>query len=844
MSGTRPTAARWCSATVDLARPVADLETGGASWAHLLVTYDGTPLGQARIAVPLDPFPGEWLVRELADRYQHELALIRFRPTPPSRRIGFTTTVIVCTRDRPESLLRCLISLRALDPVPDAVIVVDNGSRDTRIRSIVENQGFEYVLEPEPGLDRARNRGLSLAVSDVVAYTDDDVEVDRRWLGGLAACFDDPLVMAATGLVVPALMDTEPRRRFEAYVSLGRGHARRVIDGTLRSPYGAGASGVGASMAFRAGFLRSVSGFPEELDAGMPTGSGGDTWALAEVLHAGYRIAYEPAAIAFHTHRETEHELRTAFRGYGAGLGSFLAASVIRRRDPASLLAGSRIIGGYLGAKTVRSLAHKHGATPLGLCMTELRGVVDSVTALPRARRVVASRTPIDLAPAAPAAPAAPGASETGGGAAAREGTITSSIAGGCELPSISVVIPSRGRKEMLQRLLLALDRQHYATGRFEIVVALDGDVDGSADLIAATRATVPIIPVVLAAPGNDPNEGNGAGVARNQGAARARGDLLVFLDDDVDPVDQELLLRHAHHHVEASKERVVVGLAAPCVTDTSTLFARRVRNWWVDLEHRLSSNDELSFADLVTTNVSVSKEAFERLGGFVRMPRREDWEFGYRVVRAGIEIVGAPDASVVHHADVDLPNALEDRYREGRGDAIFAARHPEALPWLSLASWHDFGPNQKRLIRTMFVDPQRRATMNRLACRAAQTLEQVGSLERYGQVLTAAQSSSYWAGVGAELGGEAGWLDCLRRSRQVVGTSTARFDVTDTGAWTAPQPGSVATITICLGDEDLAQVPVRWGGVPWSRSRFVETVAQRLGTVVSTAVGRQLLAS
>ncbi len=825
----------WWTGTIDLARPLVDLATGGAAWAHILVTYDGEPLGQTALEVPLDPFPGAWLARELADRFTVELARARFRPQRTSRPFPTepSSTVVVCTRDRPDSLDRCLRSLDRLDPAPHGVIVVDNGSSEPGIRQIVADHGCNYVWEPDPGLDRARNRGLTRVASELVLYTDDDVEVDPRWLGALVGCFDDPLVMAATGLVAPAVMDTEARRRFERYAGFGRGYERKVVDGTQFSPYGAGAMGAGASMAFRSQYLRAAGGFPEELDAGMPTGSGGDTWALYDVLRRGYRIAFEPSAVAFHTHRATERELRSALRGYGNGLGSFLAASLIRHRDPAALFQGSRIIGGYLGAKVVRSAMLAPRAVPLPLALAEARGVIDTFTGFRRARRIVGSRAPVEL----------------GTAQIVHSGTVSASapppvrLKAGVELPTMSVVIPSRARRETLHRLLCALEAQRYPGGRLEVVVSLDGDLDHSAAMVSSLPSRHRREIVLLDAPGGDPSQGNGAAVVRNRGAEQASGDLMVFLDDDVEPLDDELLVRHATRHCGASP-RAVVGPCHPVLTDADDLFALRIRNWWTDHTRRLSSSDPLSFADFGTGNVSMSTADFRRLGGFLPMPRREDWELGYRVMRAGIDIVGEPAAAVHHRADVDLPNALEDRYREGRGDAIFARTHPEALPWLSLAGWYDLTPGHKRLIRTMFVDPERRVAVRDLARRSLPMLERTGSRRRYGQLLAAAQLSSYWAGVGAELGGEDGWLGCLRASRRARGPAMSRCDLTDTDAWPSPEPGSVASVVITVGNDEIGRVPVGWGGVPWSRQQFLETVAQRLSSAASTATGRRRLIS
>jgi hypothetical protein len=86
------------------------------------------------------------------------------------------------------------------------------------------------------------------------------------------------------------------------------------------------------------------------------------------------------------------------------------------------------------------------------------------------------------------------------------------------------------------------------------------------------------------------------------------------------------------------------------------------VRNWWVDHAARLSSGLPLSFTDAGTGNLSVPRTTPLELGGFDDLPRREDWELGYRLQRAGIRVVPALGAVVTHGADLDVANSLSDR--------------------------------------------------------------------------------------------------------------------------------------------------------------------------------------
>ena len=79
--------------------------------------------------------------------------------------------------------------------------------------------------------------------------------------------------------------------------------------------------------------------FPPELDAGTPTESGGDVYALYKVLRAGQRIVYDPGTYVFHQHRPDGRALHRTIRGYGVGLSAVLAKLLVEERE----LAGPKV---------------------------------------------------------------------------------------------------------------------------------------------------------------------------------------------------------------------------------------------------------------------------------------------------------------------------------------------------------------------------------------------------------------------------------------------------------------------------------------------------------------------
>ncbi len=246
-----------------------------------------------------------------------DLGSVTMNSTAPS------VSIVICTRDRPEELRRCLKSLPEQSLAPREVIVVDNASRDGRTREVAELLGAIYVREDRPGLDIARNTGARRATSEIIAYTDDDVVLHPDWLARLVMAFDEPGIGAVTGLVLPAELATEAQRHFEAYWSFGQGYERKDFRASSFAEsksvvFPAWKVGAGASMAFRKAVFARAGWFDERLDVGQ-AGCSGDSEYWYRLQAHGFDCRYEPSAVAFHYHRRTMEGLESQIFHYMRG---------------------------------------------------------------------------------------------------------------------------------------------------------------------------------------------------------------------------------------------------------------------------------------------------------------------------------------------------------------------------------------------------------------------------------------------------------------------------------------------------------------------------------------------
>ncbi|HMI59959.1 MAG TPA: glycosyltransferase family A protein, partial [Puia sp.] len=138
-------------------------------------------------------------------------------------------SVIICTRNRSRDLHRCLRSLFAQTCLPAEVIVVDNAPTDDSTYSVVKQFAeVIYYKELRPGLSIARNAGIRLAGSSVIAFTDDDVVLHPLWVYHVQESFAMPQVGAMTGLVIASSLNTESQQLFEKQYSFNRGYCDKL----------------------------------------------------------------------------------------------------------------------------------------------------------------------------------------------------------------------------------------------------------------------------------------------------------------------------------------------------------------------------------------------------------------------------------------------------------------------------------------------------------------------------------------------------------------------------------------------------------------------------------------
>jgi GT2 family glycosyltransferase len=251
-------------------------------------------------------------------------------------------TVVICTRERPGALARCLDSL-LIQQYPDfRILVVDNApvtdATAEVVRAAARRGPVDYLVEPKAGLSFARNAAVQAVPGKILAWIDDDEAADPQWLAEVARALDEhPDADVISGVIVPAELETRAQLWFEQFGghSKGRGFKPDVFSpdtAHIQSPlYPLPPFGTGANMTFRPGVIERIGMFDTALGAGTPAMGSEDTLAFTQVLITGGKIVYQPTAVTHHYHRRDLEGLEKQMIGYGTGLVAAYTSLLLAR---------------------------------------------------------------------------------------------------------------------------------------------------------------------------------------------------------------------------------------------------------------------------------------------------------------------------------------------------------------------------------------------------------------------------------------------------------------------------------------------------------------------------------
>jgi GT2 family glycosyltransferase len=189
--------------------------------------------------------------------------------------------VVVPCKDEVATIERCLLALRAQEPPPARIVVVDNGSTDGSLE-LARELADEVLLIPDITISTMRNRGAqALGDVDVVAFVDADCEVAPGWIASALDALDGPGESAdLAGWRSDASPDATWVAGRWAAVEARQQHGQSFV--------------WSQHLAIRAEIFDKLGGFDETL----PTGE--DIDLSRRVIENGGRIQFVPGMAAVH----------------------------------------------------------------------------------------------------------------------------------------------------------------------------------------------------------------------------------------------------------------------------------------------------------------------------------------------------------------------------------------------------------------------------------------------------------------------------------------------------------------------------------------------------------------
>jgi glycosyltransferase involved in cell wall biosynthesis len=299
--------------------------------------------------------------------------------------------------------------------------------------------------------------------------------------------------------------------------------------------------------------------------------------------------------------------------------------------------------------------------------------------------------------------------------------------------------VPTFQRAASVGRLLAGLDEQAMSSDSFEVIVIGDGSTDGTDELVSNRKSAYRLRYL------GQPRRGRAS--ACNAGIRASSGELVILLDDDMQPTSG-----FVHAHVSAhprGSRRCVVG-AAPIVDPANPTAEYVAQKFNTHLQRLAQPGHRFGLRDFYSGNASIPVALLDEVGlfdeGFTEYGN-EDLELSLRLRAAGIELVFDPDAVAFQRWEKDFPQLARETAQKGSTAVMLARKHPEAEPELQLSQYGASSWAWRALRSLLLHATARWPSVPVLVVRATRIGERLG-LTRIPGYYRVALDYFYWVGA------------------------------------------------------------------------------------------------
>ncbi|MEA2089414.1 MAG: glycosyltransferase family 2 protein [Thermoproteota archaeon] len=241
-------------------------------------------------------------------------------------------------------------------------------------------------------------------------------------------------------------------------------------------------------------------------------------------------------------------------------------------------------------------------------------------------------------------------------------------------LPTFSIVVPVKNEERVISRLLDALSKLSYPTGKKEIIIVEDGSTDRTLDVCMKHDKEPHVNVKILHKPFS-----NGKPSALNYGIKHAEGEIIGVFDADSVPAHDMLL--NVCKYFEDSEVAAVQGrtLSINSEENMLTKFVSYEEAVWCEVY--LRGKDVLNlFVHLKGSCQFIRRDVLEKLNGFDENVLSEDMEISARLTEKGYKIRYAPDVRSWQESPADLKQLFRQRTRWYRGTMEVAFKYGKLI--------------------------------------------------------------------------------------------------------------------------------------------------------------------
>jgi cellulose synthase/poly-beta-1,6-N-acetylglucosamine synthase-like glycosyltransferase len=229
----------------------------------------------------------------------------------------------------------------------------------------------------------------------------------------------------------------------------------------------------------------------------------------------------------------------------------------------------------------------------------------------------------------------------------------------------ISVIIPAYNAEKTITSTIKALLNQNYPKNKYETIVVDDGSVDKTFKIVS--KFPVKLIKLKHKGPAN----------ARNIGAKKSRGNIILFTDADCIP-DKNWI----KNMVEPFKDKKIVGVSGTYKTLNSDKFMARFSGY--EIEHRHEKMKKQKYIDFIGTfSAGYRRNVFLKFKGFdtrFKTSSGEDPELSYRISKTGLKMIFQKNAIVKHPHPDNLWKYLKQKFYRAFWRNLMYSKHKDKI--------------------------------------------------------------------------------------------------------------------------------------------------------------------